>query len=51
MQFLHLPYAGESRLVLEGEAFHYLCKVRRIRAQETLRARNLRDDYLHEYRV
>lgn len=51
MQFLHLPHAGESRLVLEGEAFHYLCKVRRIRAQETLRARNLRDDYLYEYRV
>ncbi|WP_457605931.1 16S rRNA (uracil(1498)-N(3))-methyltransferase [Nitratifractor sp.] len=51
MQYLHHPEAGAARLRLEGKPFRYLFKVRRLKADEPLPLRNLRDDCLHLYRA
>jgi 16S rRNA (uracil1498-N3)-methyltransferase len=51
MQFLYHPEAGAAQLLLEGEAYRYLFKVRRLRAEDPLHLRNLRDDCLYSYRT
>ncbi len=48
MQFLFDEKAGASEIVLKGEAFHHL-KVRRVKVNESLNLRNLRDDFLYTY--
>ena len=51
MQFLYHPEAGAPRLELEGEAYRYLFRVRRLKAEDPLFLRNLTDDRLHLYRT
>jgi len=51
MQFLYHPEAGAQRLELEGEPYRYLFKVRRVRADEAIHLRNLKDDLLYDYRI
>ncbi len=51
MQFLHHEEAGAERLTIEGEAYRYLFKVRRLRREDTIHLRNLRDDRLYNYRI
>ena len=50
MQFLYHPEAGQPRLELEGDAYRYLFKVRRLRADSPLHLRNLTDNILYTYR-
>ncbi|ADV47101.1 16S rRNA (uracil(1498)-N(3))-methyltransferase [Nitratifractor salsuginis] len=51
MQFLYHPEAGASQLLLEGESYRYLFKVRRLRSEDPLHLRNMRDDCLYTYRT
>ncbi len=51
MQFLYHPDAGMPTLVVEGEAYRYLFKVRRHRTGETVALRNLEDGYLCFYKI
>ncbi len=51
MQFLYHPEAGQPRLELEGDAYRYLFKVRRLHADSPLHLRNLTDDLLYTYRT
>jgi 16S rRNA (uracil1498-N3)-methyltransferase len=51
MQFLYHPEAGARQLLLEGEAYRYLFRVRRLRSDDPLHLRNLRDDCLYTYRT
>ncbi len=51
MQFLYHPESGASRLRIEGEAYRYLFKVRRLRAEDPIDLRNLQDERLYTYRV
>jgi len=50
MQFLY--YSNPTnQLILSGEEHKYLFKVRRIKANETVKIRNLKDDYLYIYEI
>ena len=51
MQFLHHEEAGAERLTIDGEAYRYLFRVRRLRSDDTIHLRNLRDDGLYSYRI
>ncbi len=50
MQFLYHPDTSDT-IVLSGEAHKYLFKVRRIKKDETLKIRNLKDDYIYNYKI
>ena len=50
MQFLYHPDTSDT-LILSGEAHKYLFKVRRIKKDETVKVRNLKDDYLYYYKI
>lgn len=51
MQYLYHPEAGAETLILEGESYRHLFKVRRARADTVLHLRNLKDDWLHRYQT
>ncbi len=51
MRFFYHPMAGNSTLVVEGEYYNYLFKVRRHREGEEVAARNLEDSYLYIYKI
>ncbi len=50
MQFLFNENAGENELCLSGEAFHHL-KVRRLRQNDSIKVRNLRDEFIYTYKI
>jgi len=50
MQFLYHQNSGEKTLNLKGEEFQHL-KVRRVRENEYLFLRNLKDQFLYEYKI
>jgi len=51
MQFLYHPEAGEPWIEVEGDAYRYLFKVRRLSADSPLHLRNLTDNRLYTYRI
>jgi len=50
MQFLYYP-TPSNNIILSGEAHKYLFKVRRIKKNEIVKIRNLKDDYLYFYEI
>ena len=50
MQFLYYP-TPLATITLTGEAHKYLFKVRRIKKDEIVKIRNLKDDYLYFYKI
>ena len=50
MQFLYYPDTSDT-VILSGEAHKYLFKVRRIKKDEIIKIRNLKDDYLYHYKI
>lgn len=50
MQFLYNENAGINKLLLENETLQHL-KVRRVKANESLNLRNLKDDFLYTYKI
>jgi len=51
MQYLFLKEAGESTLLLKGDAHRYLFKVRRHREGEVIALRNLVDEQIYFYKI
>ena len=51
MEFLYHPKAKEDIVLIEGEAYNYLFKVRRHKKDETIPLRNMQDGYLYAYRI
>jgi 16S rRNA (uracil1498-N3)-methyltransferase len=51
MQFVYHPESGAERLVVEGEIYHYIFKVRRHQKGEVIALRNLQDGILYRYRI
>lgn len=51
MQFLYHKDVGVNELILEGEEFHYLCRVRRFGVGKVVALRNLRDGILYRYEI
>ncbi len=51
MQFLYNAKAGEESLVVDGDSYKYLFKVRRIKSGSIVELRNLKDSNLYFYRV
>ena len=51
MQFLYHSLSGEPLLEIEGEAYKYLFRVRRMKQGSLIETRNLRDGMLYIYRV
>ena len=50
MQFLFDENAGTNELCIRGEGFYHL-KVRRVRQNESLKVRNLKDDFIYVYKI
>ena len=50
MQFLFDENAGANELCIRGEGFYHL-KVRRVRQNESLNVRNLKDDFVYVYKI
>jgi 16S rRNA (uracil1498-N3)-methyltransferase len=50
MEFIHFP-KPTPRLVVEGEKYRYLFRVRRTRPGEIVPVRDLKEDWLYFYRV
>ena len=50
MQFLFDENAGANELCIRGEGFYHL-KVRRVRQNESLKVRNLKDDFIYVYKI
>jgi len=50
MQFLYYPEI-KNILTLKGDEHKYLFKVRRIKKEETIKIRNLQDDYIYIYKI
>ena len=51
MQFVYHPKAGETELLIEGEIYTYIFKVRRHKKGEEIALRNMRDGILYHYRI
>ena len=51
MQFLYNKDAGNDSLIVDGESYKYLFKVRRIKSGSIVELRNLKDSNLYFYRV
>ncbi|HHO42537.1 MAG TPA: 16S rRNA (uracil(1498)-N(3))-methyltransferase [Epsilonproteobacteria bacterium] len=51
MQYLYHPQSGSESLVLSGEDHRYLFKARRLRKDQAVVLRNLKDDILYTYRI
>ena len=50
MEFLYYPTPSNS-ITLTGDEHKYLFKVRRIKKDEIIKIRNLKDDYLYYYKI
>jgi 16S rRNA (uracil1498-N3)-methyltransferase len=50
MQFLYYQNP-QNQIILTGDEHKYLFKVRRIKKNETVKIRNLKDDYLYFYKI
>jgi len=50
MQFLYYENP-QNNIIITGENHKYLFKVRRIKANELVKIRNLKDDYLYIYKI
>ena len=50
MQFLYYPETSNN-IILKGDVHKYLFKVRRIKKDEIVKIRNLKDDYLYFYKI
>jgi len=50
MQFLYYPEI-KNTLTLTGDNHKYLFKVRRIKKNETVKIRNLKDDFIYYYKI
>jgi len=50
MQFIYYP-APSSQITIKGDEHKYLFKVRRIKKDELVKIRNLKDDYLYTYAI
>jgi len=50
MQFLYYPNTSNN-IILTGDEHKYLFKVRRIKKDEIVKIRNLKDDYLYFYKI
>ncbi|GAX87695.1 16S rRNA (uracil1498-N3)-methyltransferase [Lebetimonas natsushimae] len=50
MQFLYIENPA-NQLILTGDEHKYLFKVRRIKKNELIKIRNLKDDYLYIYKI
>jgi len=51
MRFVYHPKSGEPHLLVEGEVYHHLFRVRRHGVGELIPFRNLRDGWLYYYEV
>lgn len=51
MQYLYSESAGINILELKGQEYKYLAKVRRVRINQAIRLRNLKDDNIYRYRI
>jgi len=51
VQFLYHRDAGSQQLILAGDEYRYIVKVRRHHAEDLIAMRNMRDDLLHSYRI
>jgi 16S rRNA (uracil1498-N3)-methyltransferase len=51
MQFIYHENAGEPSLKVDGELFKYIFKVRRLKSDERLYFRNLKDKSIYSYSV
>jgi 16S rRNA (uracil1498-N3)-methyltransferase len=51
MQYLYDPDSGKNELLVEGENYKYLIKVRRFKPGKELGFRNLKDNKLYIYRL
>jgi len=51
MQFLYHKLSGQPFLEIEGEAYKYLFRVRRLKQGSLIETRNLKDNKLYLYRV
>jgi len=51
MQFLYHTESGNPTIEIEGEAYKYLFRVRRKKANTLIETRNLQDDMLYVYKV
>jgi len=50
MQFLYYPHTSNN-IILKDDAHKYLFKVKRIKKDEIIKIRNLKDDYLYFYKI
>lgn len=50
MQFVYHPNAGEASLLIQGDLFNHLYKSRRTKHSQSLSFRNLKDDYIYQYK-
>ncbi len=51
MQYLYHEQAGDAELELNGDAHHYIFKVRRHRANDIIALRDLKNDIIYMYRI
>ncbi len=51
MQFLYDEQAGDERVIVTGELYKYLFKVRRFSQEKVLTLRNLKDEYIYKYKI
>lgn len=51
MQYTYKEDAGQESITLDGELHKYLFKVRRHSSEENIYFRNLKDDFIYEYKV
>jgi len=50
MEFLYYPNPSNN-IILSGDEHKYLFKVRRVKKEELIKIRNLKDDYLYIYEI
>lgn len=51
MLYLYNKEAGSTQLKLDGDEHRYIFKVRRHQVDDTIYLRNLKDDFLHRYKI
>ncbi len=51
MQFVYHPQSGQEILIVQGEVYNYIFKVRRHKKGEVIAFRNMQDGYLYFYRI
>jgi 16S rRNA (uracil1498-N3)-methyltransferase len=51
MRFIYCENAGENSLKIDGERYVHVFKARRASCEEAIFLRNLKDEYLYEYKI